>query len=465
MVFITVSIIPHIMIILIIMNTRITLFHFNDLHGNYLAFPQMINHVANARKQGDILVFDCGDSVSDVFDGTLQAELMNMMGVDAWLPGDHDIEDYTEDQMHKIVETVRFPVVAANLEMNPRVVSCPSQVRPHIVLEQAGIKLGIMGLMQNLPRQGPYYTITDSHSRCLRLLETLRSSTDLTILLSHQGYKEDCALAAMGAADLIIGGHSHTKLFSPKLIAGSVVCQAGGHGEYLGKLLVSGTERDTWSVKGELIPLGNLDMTHPEAMKLIDHYRLHYSSETGEKLGVARACFGGDKYAENPVGSFVARAIKHMTGCDVVLYNATAVNNLLLAGDVVRADLHRILHWDNPLHQLELSGAELKEVLVKSIEHRYFFIHTAGVRITGKPPDIRCEVNERLVTDSDTLHVVAADFLRQGGQIRGTAFPALKQAPGSPLDLQVRDLVEDYLVRTGEITSPEEPAWRLSTNP
>lgn len=448
------------MIALRIMDPRITLFHFNDLHGNYLAFPQMVNHVGKARKQGDVLVFDCGDSVSDVFDGTLQAELMNMMGVDAWLPGDHDIEDYTEDQMHKILATVRFPIVAANLEINQQVLSSLSQVRPHIVLEQAGIKLGIMGLMQNLPRQGPYYTITDSYSGCLNMLETLRDSTDLTVLLSHQGYQEDRALAEAGAADLIIGGHSHTKLFSPKRIASSVVCQAGGYGEYLGKLVISEAERNTWSVKGELIPLDNLGLTHPEAMKLIDHYRLHYSSETGEKLGVARGCFGGDKYAENPVGSFVARAIKHMTGCDVVLYNATAVNNLLLAGDVVRADLHRILHWDNSLHHLQLTGAELKEVMLKSSEHRYFFIHTAGVRITGSIPDIRCEVDGRLVSDGDTFHVVAADFLRQGGQLSGTTFPALKHAPGSPLELQVRDLVEDYLLRTGEVAAPDEPAWQ-----
>ena len=65
----------------------------------------------------------------------------------------------------------------------------------------------------------------------------LRYNCDLLIAISHLGYEVDEVLAQkMAELDLIIGGHSHTKIEQPREINGVLVAQAGSYARYLGRI-------------------------------------------------------------------------------------------------------------------------------------------------------------------------------------------------------------------------------------
>ena len=73
-----------------------------------------------------------------------------------------------------------------------------------------------------------------------RLVTQLDSQTDLLIALTHQGVVDDSILAMnVQGLDLIVGGHSHTRLTHPKKVNGVLIVQAGLNCENLGVLDLS----------------------------------------------------------------------------------------------------------------------------------------------------------------------------------------------------------------------------------
>jgi len=65
----------------------------------------------------------------------------------------------------------------------------------------------------------------------------LNPQTDLLIALTHQGVKEDSDLAMnVQGLDLIVGGHSHSRLKHPLKVNGTLIVQTGSNCENLGVL-------------------------------------------------------------------------------------------------------------------------------------------------------------------------------------------------------------------------------------
>ena len=57
------------------------------------------------------------------------------------------------------------------------------------------------------------------------------------MVLSHLGAKEDEKLAEeVKGIDVIVGGHSHTKMKSGRKVGDTIIVQAGAQGKYLGEL-------------------------------------------------------------------------------------------------------------------------------------------------------------------------------------------------------------------------------------
>ena len=61
-----------------------------------------------------------------------------------------------------------------------------------------------------------------------KFIDELRPKTDLIIALTHEGVDDDSVLAMnVHGLNVIVGGHSHTRLKKPKLINGVIIVQTG----------------------------------------------------------------------------------------------------------------------------------------------------------------------------------------------------------------------------------------------
>jgi 5'-nucleotidase len=122
-------------------------------------------------------------------------------------------------------------------------------VKPYIVLEKGGIKIGIFGLMgKDAAEKSPFASpvkFSDPIEISKEMVKVLREKekVDMVICLSHSGLSKDKSLSEdeilakkVQGIDVIVGGHSHTRLEKPIGIDSTFVVQASSYGNCVGVL-------------------------------------------------------------------------------------------------------------------------------------------------------------------------------------------------------------------------------------
>jgi 2',3'-cyclic-nucleotide 2'-phosphodiesterase (5'-nucleotidase family) len=230
---------------------RLTLLHFNDLHGRLDSLPRLaalIQHErAQARAEGrSLLVLDGNDSSdngqweSALTQGRANFTLLEALGVDATVLGNNEPQ-WGRAALAKLVAAVHFAVLAANLVdvADPARRAVPGLLASTL-LNFDSFTLGLIGLTAHFP--GIYDSLGYQSLDPLPIVQCeiaafKAQGARALILLSHLGLPEDEALArACPEIAVIVGGHTHTLLTEPQRIGETLIVQAGQYGQYLGRL-------------------------------------------------------------------------------------------------------------------------------------------------------------------------------------------------------------------------------------
>ena len=219
---------------------KLTLVHTSDTHsciepiskhdikpeqadkGGYMRRVNLLKELR--QEHPDMLLLDCGDFSQgsvyySLFKGEVEVELMNVMGYDACTIGNHEF-DCGMDNMARLFRMAKFPVVCANYDFTGTV--CEGLVRPYIIKECAGKRVGIFGL-------GPQLEGLVSKQNCegvvyhkplevtQGIVDKLRNEEhcDFIVCLSHLGYgdrddQDPALIRGTRGIDVVLGGHSHT---------------------------------------------------------------------------------------------------------------------------------------------------------------------------------------------------------------------------------------------------------------
>jgi 5'-nucleotidase len=246
---------------------RLTLLHFNDLHGRLEQLPRLFHLAQRERAEsqaqgGQVLLLDGGDSSDrrrwecEVTQGRANYSLLEAMGVQAGVPGNGETLNWGQPALARMVASVGFPLLAANLVDNAdtALLAVPG-LKGSVLLDLGGFSLGVIGLTQTFPLDFQHYGygVVDPRVVLRREIDGLRGQgARLLVLLSHLGLAASPAGAAGGeppdalhddivAQDfpeigVIVGGHTHSDLHAPVVVGQTVIVQAGDHGRYLGRL-------------------------------------------------------------------------------------------------------------------------------------------------------------------------------------------------------------------------------------
>ena len=122
-------------------------------------------------------------------------------------------------------------------------------VKPYVVLEKGGMKIGIFGLMgKDAAEKSPFASpvkFGDPIEISKEMVKVLREKekVDMVICLSHSGVSKDKSLSEdeilakkVQGIDVIVGGHSHTRLEKPIVIDSTFIVQASSYGNCVGVL-------------------------------------------------------------------------------------------------------------------------------------------------------------------------------------------------------------------------------------
>ncbi|MGL4523855.1 MAG: bifunctional metallophosphatase/5'-nucleotidase, partial [Bacilli bacterium] len=245
---------------------NLTVLHTNDTHAALDRAPRRATAIKEERaKDKNALLLDAGDVFSgtlyfNVFEGLLDAEVMNIMKYDAMTIGNHEF-DKGPATYAKFVNKLNFPVLSANVDMTKdkqlsKFVkqSVPTKpegksVYPAMIKVINGERVGVFGLTTEetafLASPGPTIKFNNYIKSAQNTVDMLEEKgVNKIIALTHVGYDEDIVLAkAVEEIDVIVGGHSHTKVEKPLLVENkgdkTLVLQTDGSSKYLGKLNVT----------------------------------------------------------------------------------------------------------------------------------------------------------------------------------------------------------------------------------
>ena len=229
----------------------LTLVHINDHHSQLDAFADtelQIDGVATRVELGgfprvttafksygdskNVIRLHAGDAVTGslyytLFKGAADADMMNTVCFDAFELGNHEFDDGDAGLKvfldHLRSGTCKTPVLAANVipavgtPLAPQTVN--DYIRPFTVKTVQGVKVAIIGIdikgkTTNSSRPLTTTVFEDEVTAAQRTIDALkRQGLRHFVLLTHQGYEADKAMAAqLTDVDAIIGGDSHTLL-------------------------------------------------------------------------------------------------------------------------------------------------------------------------------------------------------------------------------------------------------------
>ncbi|MCP4901645.1 MAG: hypothetical protein GY906_32170, partial [bacterium] len=199
--------------------SKITILHTSDLHGHVLPFDDVRSRPARgslaqvatfARQvrdlsQNPVLVLDSGDTIQGTpFEQFIHVrweepsptlDAMNWIGYDAMAIGNHEF-NFGLEVLTRAVAQAEFPVLAANVIS---VESGESAFQPYVVLDRAGVRIGVLGLVTpNIPGwempehyRGLQFLAMDTAAE--RWVLELRGPQhcDLVVVLVHTGLERD----------------------------------------------------------------------------------------------------------------------------------------------------------------------------------------------------------------------------------------------------------------------------------
>jgi 2',3'-cyclic-nucleotide 2'-phosphodiesterase (5'-nucleotidase family) len=268
----------------------LTILHTNDIHGHQLGnLARQATLIKEIRaKEANVLVLNAGDVFSDgkyqfKFYGELEFALLNAIGTDALTLGNNEFKATNglaaQKYLYARINQAKFPVLCANVLL-AKDGSYLHNVKPYIVLNVKGVKIGILGVSTNeigRYEQAEGFTVLDQITTVKKIYPKVAAQADIVLALTHIGCKQDRVLAkAVPGVAAIVGGHSHTLLMEPKFVAGVPIVQAGKNGEYMGRLdLYFEKAGRRWVLKrfqGQMIRLDKSINKDPEVKAIIDRY-------------------------------------------------------------------------------------------------------------------------------------------------------------------------------------------------
>ena len=252
---------------------QLVILHTNDTHSTILSTfedsimagkggvvrrTNLINE--GRRKTPDLLLFDSGDFSQGspfytMFKGDVEVGVMTAMGYDATTLGNHEFDNGL-DNLARLARMAKFPMVCSNYDFTGSVLE--GLIKPWIILERNGVKIGVFGLtpklegivMENAINGVRYIDPIKATQQTADYLRNVEKC-DLIICLSHTGWDlwpkyidDNHVFAATRNVDLILGGHSHTFMehleYVTDIDSNKVpVDQNGNLGVYVGKLTLN----------------------------------------------------------------------------------------------------------------------------------------------------------------------------------------------------------------------------------
>ncbi len=465
---------------------KIMVLHTNDTHsrleeGTYagMGFAKIATIAEKYRAENDnLLLLDAGDTfhgqiIANLVKGESVARILNMIGYDALVPGNHDF-NYGQERLKELDQLTDLPLLAANIKTD----SDNNFLTPYIIKKLKDVKVGIFGLVtpetvyKTHPKNVEGLKINDPVATARFMANKLKDRVDLIIALTHLGLSQGSRYTSIKVAeevegiDLIIDGHSHDALSTGKIISNTLIAMAGEYDKNLG--VVELTIDKGKIIEKEASLINKKDVSNikkdEKVLKLIDKIKKKNREITAEVIGKTAVTLDGERAnirtEETNLGNLITDSIQTAVAADAVLLNSGTVRASIEAGDITKGDVISVLPFGNTVVVKALTGSQLLDALEHGVSQypaqEGTFPQVAGLTFIFNPYRqsgeriLRLMVNGEVI-DYDRLYYIATnDFIAAGGDGYNMFIDApVVQEVGS-----LEELLINY-IKKQEVVSPE----------
>lgn len=429
---------------------QITLLHTNDMHGFFtegkydgMGISKIATFLQETKaKNPNTLMLDAGDALQGnnlvtVSNGETGAPIMNQVGYDAMVAGNHEF-DYGWQQTIKLAGLLNFPMLSANVTRDDG----SEFLKGYTTFDLEGVKVGVFGLTtpetsyKSHPDNTKGLKIGDIYSSGEAAVKKLKTmGAQVIVGLVHLGdegdYTSDSLAKKVAGIDVIIDGHSHSTYETGKLVNGVLIGSAGEKTKNVG--VINLTVKDGAITKKEAsLFTKKMATDYTERADVLNAVNQAVAANAPilEKV-VAKAPFEllGEKEnvrkGETNLGNLLTESLLDISKADIAFTNGGGIRSSIPAGDITVGDVLTVLPFGNTVRVIELKGSDviaaLENGFSKYPEALGGFPHIAGMTASfdaSKPAGARIvevKVGGATIDPDKTYTLVTNDFLVAGG--------------------------------------------------
>lgn len=389
----------------------IAILYTNDVHcavnadeeNGVLGYAAVAGMKKELQESGyDVALVDAGDAIQGEAIGTLSngaylVDIMNAVGYDAAIPGNHEF-DYGMENFLSLTEAAEYPYISCNF-MDLR--SEETVFEPYTILELGGKKLAFVGVTtpRTITSSTPAY-FQDENGEYIygfcqdedgtALYETAQAAVDaakeegaeLVIALAHLGIEAGTSpwmstelIENTTGIDVVLDGHSHSTVEGEKVKNKEgkevLLTSTGTKLAAVGQLTISAEGE----ISSELVT--GTDARDAEVQSKIDGITAEFEADLQEVVGETTVDLVINepstldqtekirliRSAETNLGDFCADAYRYVTGADIALVNGGGIREDILAGDITYNDIISVHPYGNAVCMVEATGQQVLDAL------------------------------------------------------------------------------------------------------
>ena len=481
-----------------------------------------------ARKDApELILIDCGDVIqgtplayhhnrirNEPVDPMMLS--MNALGFDSLTLGNHEY-NFGLPVLEKARREAKFPWLGANIL---RTGSSEPAYDPFVIKVIQGVRVGILGIttpgIPSWENEAHYAGLTfgDPVEAARRWVVTLRDreKVDVMVVALHMGLEENLATgipspgqvpnenAALAIArsvpgiDLIFMGHTHREV-SGLAVGGALLTQAGKWGERLARADVFLERPDPssrWQViakSSTTLPVTLATPPDPEILSLIKPYHEETQAWLAQPIGRSATVLSSReaRLRDTAIVDLIQRVQLEAGKADVSFAAAFNLDSSLPEGAVTVREISGLYVYENTLVVVELTGAKIKAALEHAAHYfrpyepgksptelidptipGYNYDMAEGVEYTldltrprgDRVVELRFQ-GSPLAADR-TLRVAINNYRLNGGG-GYSMFRGARVLDRS--NVEIRDLIIDWVRRNPEIPSQPTGNWKMLPAP
>ncbi len=397
-----------------------------------------------------VTLVDTGDAVWGDFlgnnsEGEYIIELMNMVGYDYAVLGNHEF-DYGIPQLRDLMAASKAKYLSCNIRYTGTKTNLLDLLMPYAIETYGETKVGYIGVTtpESITNSTPTYFMEDGnfvydfyqgnkdefYAHVQTQIDACRNAgAKHVILLTHLGdgesygeYSSDALIKATNGVDAVLDGHAHSTIPSRmiKNKDGKIIPLAStGTGlQNIGRLVISPAGSITVTlINGDIGRADDVDDHIDDANASYDEIlsqviaKSDFTLETTNADGSVRIV----RTQEMPIGNLCADSYRASTGADIAFINGGGIRASLPTGDITYGDILALHPYGNNICVVNATGQEIADALEFSARLAYLddngapagenggFLQVSGLKYT-----IDTSISSTVVEDSNGMFASVA---------------------------------------------------------